>query len=65
MSHLRDFDDLLHEFQRVGVDPNTISAGIAIRPEQMRRLLRSLPDNAGPEAFLTKLRVIAINGQRG
>ncbi len=64
MSHQRDFDDLLHEFQRVGVDPNTISAGIAVRPEDMRRLLASLPDNAGPKAFLTKLRVISSNTER-
>ena len=56
MSYQRDFDDLLREFERVGVDPNTVSAGIAVRPEDMRRALRSLPDKAGPKAFLAKLR---------
>ncbi len=38
------------EFQRVGAKAT---------------YLRSLPDNAGPEAFLTKLRVVAVHGQQG
>lgn len=50
---------LLKEFERVGVDPNTISAGLAVRDEDLLRALAALPDNAGPTAFLTQLRLIA------
>jgi hypothetical protein len=50
------FDVLLNEFRRVGVDPDTFSAMLALRPEDAMRALRSLPDGAGPAAFLTQLR---------
>ena len=50
------FGELLQEFERVGVDPNTVSAGLAIRPETALRILRSLPTGAGPSAFLARLR---------
>jgi hypothetical protein len=39
------------------VDPNTISAGLAVREEDVRRALAALPDGAGPAAFLSQLRV--------
>jgi hypothetical protein len=42
----------------VGVDPNTISAGLAVREEDALRALHALPDNAGPAAFLTQLRLV-------
>lgn len=59
MSDERELGELLAELERVGVDPNTLSAGIAVRPEQALRILRSLPDGAGPAAFLAGLREVA------
>jgi hypothetical protein len=50
------FEILLGEFRRVGVDPDTFSAMLALRPEDALRALRSLPDGAGPSAFLSTLR---------
>jgi hypothetical protein len=48
---------LLREFERVGVDPNTISAGLAVRDDEVLRVLAGLPDGAGAGAFLTQLRL--------
>ena len=59
MSQAERFANLLHEFERVGVDPNTISAGLAIRQEDALRALAALPDGAGPAAFLAQLRALA------
>ncbi len=64
MAHEKDFEDLLHEFERVGVDPNTISAGLAVRPTDMLTVLRALPDGAGPTAFLAQLRLLLTQGAR-
>lgn len=50
------FEVLLREFRRVGVDPDTFSAMLALRPEDALHALRSLPDGAGPSAFLAQLR---------
>jgi hypothetical protein len=50
------FEVLLNEFRRVGVDPDTFSAMLALRPEDALRALRALPDGAGPTAFLGELR---------
>jgi hypothetical protein len=50
------FEVLLREFRRVGVDPDTFSAMLALRPEDALRALRVLPDNAGAAAFLAQLR---------
>jgi hypothetical protein len=50
------FQLLLSEFRRVGVDPDTFSAMLALRPEDALRALRALPDGAGPSAFLAQLR---------
>jgi hypothetical protein len=50
------FEVLLKEFRRVGVDPDTFSAMLALRPEEALRALRVLPDGAGPSAFLGQLR---------
>ena len=61
MSQAERFANLLHEFERVGVDPNTISAGLAIRQEDALRALAALPDGAGPAAFLAQLRVLAAH----
>ena len=56
MSQAERFAHLLQEFERVGVDPNTISAGLAVREEDVRRALATLPDGAGPAAFLRQIR---------
>lgn len=58
MSQTERFEYLLQEFERVGVDPNTISAGLAVREEDVLRALAALPDGAGPEAFLSQLRLV-------
>jgi hypothetical protein len=58
MSQAERFAHLLHEFERVGVDPNTISAGLAVRQEDALRALAALPDGAGPAAFLAQLRTL-------
>ncbi len=58
MSQEERFEQLLREFERVGVDPNALSAGLAVREEEIRRVLAALPDGAGPEAFLSRLRVV-------
>ncbi len=62
MTQGKQLEDLLQEFERVGVDPNTISAGLAVSRDDVLRALRALPDGAGPEAFLTRLRVVATHG---
>jgi hypothetical protein len=58
MAHEKRFKHLLAEFERVGVDPNTFSAVLAINPEDALRALRALPDGAGPTAFLAEVRRI-------
>ncbi|HEY4216619.1 MAG TPA: hypothetical protein VGM67_05745 [Gemmatimonadaceae bacterium] len=57
MSQAERFAHLLQEFERVGVDPNTISAGLAVREQDVLRVLASLSDGAGPTAFLGQLRL--------
>lgn len=56
MTDERRFDELLAEFERVGVDPNGFPAGIHLSREDAMRILTSLPDRAGPAAFLARLR---------
>ena len=58
MSQADRLERLIREFERVGVDPNTISAGLAIREDDALRALAALPDNAGPSAFLQRLRSV-------
>lgn len=56
MADEQRFAELLCELERVGVDPNTLSAGLAVNHDDAMRVLRDLADHAGPEAFLAKLR---------
>ena len=56
MADDQTFEVLLKEFRRVGVDPDTFSAMLALRPEEALRALRVLADGAGPSAFLSQLR---------
>lgn len=67
MADEQTFEVLLNEFRRVGVDPDTFSAMLALRPEEALRALRVLPDGAGPSAFLAQLRTngVAIATTRG
>ena len=58
MSQSKQLEQLLKEFARVGVDPNTISAGLAVSREDALRALAILPDGAGPAAFLRQLRAL-------
>jgi hypothetical protein len=50
------FTRLLAEFRRVGVDPDTFSAVISVTPDEALRVLHDLDDDAGPAAFLSRLR---------
>jgi hypothetical protein len=63
MSQAERFATLLREFERVGVDPNTISAGLAVREDEMRRVLGALPDDAGPAALLAQLRTLLTHSE--
>jgi len=56
MTDVRRFDEMLAEFERVGVDLHGFPAGLTIRREDAMRILRELPDGAGPAAFLTRVR---------
>ena len=58
MSQSDRLERLIREFERVGVDPNTISAGLAVRDDEALKALAALPDRAGPSAFLQQLRAI-------
>ena len=62
MTQGKQLDALLREFERVGVDPNTISAGLAVPRDDVMRVLQSLPNDAGPAAFLSKLRSVMTQG---
>ena len=61
MTQADRLEKLIREFERVGVDPNTISAGLAVREEEALRALAALPNNAGPSAFLQQLRHIVAD----
>lgn len=60
MSQVERFAHLLRELERVGVDPNTISAGLAVSEEDVLRALAALPDGAGPAALLAQLRNVMM-----
>lgn len=57
MTDERRFSELLVEFERVGVDAHSFPAGITVTREDAIRILRSLPDGAGPAAFLARVRL--------
>ena len=56
MSDERQFGELFTEMERVGIDPHRFPAGITVKHELAVKILRVLPDGAGPEAFLTAVR---------
>ena len=56
MTDERRFEELLSEFKRVGVDLDSFPAGIGVHRDDALRILRALPDGAGPGAFLSRVR---------
>ena len=56
MTDERRFEELLVEFERVGVDLDSFPAGIDVKREDAMRILGALPDGAGPAAFLSRVR---------
>jgi hypothetical protein len=58
MTDERRFEELLAEFERVGVDLNSFPAGITVRRDEAMAILQSLPDDAGPAAFLARIREV-------
>ena len=55
---------LVVELERVGVDADHMVAGLSAHASEAIRALRSLPDNAGPAAFLARFRTETETGQR-
>ena len=49
--------ELMQELDRVGVDPEGFPAGFAMSDTDALHVLRDLPDNAGPMAFLARIRI--------
>lgn len=64
MSQSARLDRLIREFERVGVDPHTISAGLAVSEGEALRALAALPDAAGPTAFLAQLRAVVSSPEK-
>jgi hypothetical protein len=56
MPHAEIVRQLVAELERVGVDPDHMVAGLTSRAEEALRALRTLPDGAGPAAFLAQFR---------
>ena len=56
MPHAEIVRQLVAELERVGIDPDHMVAGLTSRAEDALRALRTLPDGAGPAAFLAELR---------
>jgi hypothetical protein len=56
MTDERRFGELFTEMKRVGIDPHRFPAGVTVKHELAVKILRVLPDGAGPEAFLTAVR---------
>jgi hypothetical protein len=56
MPHADVLRTLVEELKRVGVDAEHMVAGLSARADEAIRALRSLPDGAGPAAFLARLR---------
>jgi hypothetical protein len=56
MTDARRFGELFTEMERVGIDPHRFPAGVTVKHDLAVKILRVLPDGAGPEAFLTAVR---------
>ena len=62
MADERYLEQLIAEFRRVGIDPDTFSAMLAVDRRDALHALQSLPDGAGPAAFLKELRQLGHHG---
>jgi len=56
MPHAEIVRQLVAELERVGIDPDHMVAGLTTRAEEALRALKTLPDGAGPAAFLAEFR---------
>ena len=56
MTDERRFGELFTEMERVGIDPHSFPAGVTVPHDLAVKILRVLPDGAGPAAFLTAVR---------
>ncbi|MEO8620819.1 MAG: hypothetical protein ABI625_07125 [bacterium] len=65
MSDERSFGELWLEMERVGIDPHAFPAGVDVSHEVALRILRVLPDGAGPESFLTAIREEFVRSNGG
>ena len=70
MTDERRFSELWLEMERVGIDPHAFPAGVDVSHELAVRILRVLPNGAGPVAFLTAIReeqqrVVALSEAKG
>jgi hypothetical protein len=61
MTDERRFEELLAEFERIGVDLHSFPAGLTVSREEALNILRSLPADAGPAAFLARVREVLQN----
>ena len=52
----RRFGELFTEMERVGIDPHSFPAGVTVPHDLAVKILRVLPNGAGPAAFLTAVR---------
>ena len=64
MPHADVLRTLVSELERVGVDADHMVAGLSAHAPEAIRALRSLPDNAGPAAFLARFRSESETAQR-
>jgi hypothetical protein len=64
MPHADVLRTLVEELNRVGVDAEHMVAGLSARADEAIRALRTLPDDAGPAAFLAAFRQQNDSGQR-
>lgn len=64
MPHADVLRTLVLELERVGVDADHMVAGLSAHASEAIRALRSLPDNAGPAAFLARFRSESETTQR-
>ena len=58
MTDERHLAELMAEMERVGVDPHGFPAGVTVSRDDALRALGSLPDGAGPSAFLAAIREV-------
>lgn len=61
MADERYLEQLMAEFRRAGIDPDTFSAMLAVNRQDALRALQALPDGAGPAAFLHELRRLGVH----